>query len=473
MKKHCLALALLLLTLHPAWTQPVGAPGVTPAGSPPVATPGNGVELVFTPYSTTIFADGTDRCDVVISVLDRLGNEVRTVNAPLSIVVQGKGRIVPTPGIPGTELRKGDASTWETALVNGVSRFTLISDSADRIKIEVRSAGLRSASSEIHSIKPFPLLTPARPARQAAARVIPKMLGADISNLPQMESRGIKFSENGVEKDALEILKSHGFNAIRLRLFHNPAAQGGYSRQGFCGLEQTKLMAARIKKAGMYFLLDFHYSDYWADPQQQNKPSAWKDLSGPALETALREYTRDVIRDLKALGAAPDMVQVGNEINHGMVWPDGHIGNPDQLAGLIRAGIQGVREADPSILIMVHVALGGQQKESVFWLDNMFARGVECDIIGLSYYPRWHGTLQDLDQNMRLLAERYQKDINLVEYSHKKQEVHDIVFNLPNNRGRGSFIWEPLNTWEQIFDREGKPNDLIRVYDGIAAKYLK
>jgi arabinogalactan endo-1,4-beta-galactosidase len=121
---------------------------------------------------------------------------------------------------------------------------------------------------------------------------------------------------------------------------------------------------------------------------------------------------------------------------------------------------------------MLHIALGGQNDESVFWLDNMIARGVEFDIIGLSYYPRWHGTLSDLKNNMLDLISRYKKDINLVEYSQKKVEVNDIVFNLPNGRGKGTCIWEPLSTWEQIFDKDGKSNDLIKTYDKIAGKYL-
>jgi len=231
-------------------------------------------------------------------------------------------------------------------------------------------------------------------------------------------------------------------------------------------------MAKRIKNSGMKILIDLHYSDYWADPQQQNKPSAWQGLEKEKLEDALRSYTREVISALKSQGTTPDMVQIGNEINNGMVWPDGHIGNPDELARLIKAGVAGVKDVDPSIIIMLHIALGGQNAESVFWLDNMIARGVEFDLIGLSYYPRWHGTLSDLKHNMINLISRYHKDINLVEYSQVKEEVNDIVFNLPDKRGNGTCIWEQLSTWERIFDREGKSNELIKKYDIIAGKYL-
>jgi len=441
-----------------------------------IAAVNAGVELVITPYSTTIFTGGQNMSAIVVRVIDKLGDDITTTNAPLQIIVKGNGSIIitETNGNRQSTIKKIQEGTWEAQLINGTCSFSLIANgNPDKIKVEVRSEGLKSASTEIHSILPFKLLIAKKGQVKPSAKTIGKMLGADISFLPQLESRGIKFSDNGIQKDAIEILKDHGFNYIRLRIFNNPATAKGYSPQkGFCDLEHTKQMALRIKKAGLKLLLDFHYSDYWADPQQQNKPSAWEGLTDEKLALALKDYTKDVILALKNQGTSPDMVQLGNEINHGMVWPDGHIGNPDQLAQLIKAGADGVKEVDPSIIIMLHVALGGQNDESVFWLDNMIARGVEFDIIGLSYYPRWHGTLSDLKNNMLDLISRYKKDINLVEYSQKKDEVNDIVFNLPNGHGKGTCIWEPLSTWEQIFDKDGKSNDLIKTYDKIAGKYL-
>jgi arabinogalactan endo-1,4-beta-galactosidase len=435
-----------------------------------------GVELVITPYSTTIFSDEHGKSTIVVRVVDKSGDDVRTTEAPLQIIVKGNASIAvdETGGNQQSAIRKTQDGIWEARLINGSCRFKLIAGGIPgKIKVEVRSEGLKSASTEIHSIFPFNLLIPKKGQLKPSGKTIGKMLGADISFLPQLESRGIQFSDKGVQKDAIEILKDHGFNYIRLRIFNNPAAAKGYSPQkGFCDLEHTKQMALRIKKAGMKLLLDFHYSDYWADPQQQNKPSAWDGLENEKLVTVLKDYTKDVLSALKSQGTLPDMVQIGNEINHGMVWPDGHIGNPDQLTRLIKAGVDGVKEVDPSIIIMLHIALGGQNDESVFWLDNMIARGVKFDIIGLSYYPRWHGTLSDLKNNMLDLISRYNKDINLVEYSQKKTEVNDIVFNLPNGRGKGTCIWEPLSTWEQIFDRDGKSNELINTYDKIAGKYL-
>jgi arabinogalactan endo-1,4-beta-galactosidase len=299
-----------------------------------------------------------------------------------------------------------------------------------------------------------------------------KMLGADISFLPQLESRGIKFSENGLEKDALQLLKDHKINYIRLRIFNDPAADSGYSpKAGFCDLEHTRQMAKRVKAAGMKFLLDFHYSDTWADPGKQFRPSAWKGYDFIQLQEAIRTYTKNVLLSLKEQSTLPDMVQVGNEINHGMIWPDGNAKNMDTLTAFIKAGIAGVNDVDPSINIMLHIACGGQNSESRYFLDNMISHGVDFDLIGESYYPKWHGTLDDLKNNLTDLSARYKQDVIVVEYTEHKREVNDIVFNLPDNKGKGTCIWEPLNTWEFFVNKDGQTNDLINIYNEVAKKY--
>ncbi len=222
----------------------------------------------------------------------------------------------------------------------------------------------------------------------------------------------------------------------------------------------------------MKFLLDFHYSDTWADPGKQYKPAAWKDLSFIDLKKALYDYTKKVILELKDQGTTPDMVQVGNEINHGVVWPEGNVYNVDSMTQLIAAGIAAVKSVDPAIIIMIHVALGGQNDETVFFLDQMMKRQIHFDVIGLSYYPKWHGTLDDLRDNMNDLIRRYDKDIIVVEYSAKKQEVHKLTFELPRGRGKGTCIWEPLSTWEKIFDADGKANDYMKMFDEFNKKYI-
>jgi beta-galactosidase len=231
-------------------------------------------------------------------------------------------------------------------------------------------------------------------------------------------------------------------------------------------------MAKRVKAAGMKFLLDFHYSDTWADPGKQYKPAAWRGKSFPELKQAVYDYTKEVMQALKDQGTPPDMVQVGNEINHGMIWPEGNIGNLDSLAQLLYAGINGVRVVAPATTIMLHVALGGQNDESRLFYDNMVARQVPFDVIGLSYYPKWHCTLEDLEYNAADLAKQYDRDVIVVEYSHKKEEVNDIGFQVPDGRGKGTCIWEPLNTWEKIFESNGQANGLMAVYDNISKKFM-
>jgi beta-galactosidase len=307
------------------------------------------------------------------------------------------------------------------------------------------------------------------------------MIGADISFLPQIENRAGRFFQQGSGRfvedgrpvDALTLLKRHGFNAIRLRIFVEPENEGGYSPGvGFCGLDSTLSMARRVKAAGLALLLDFHYSDYWADPQQQYKPLAWAELDRETLQDSVRSYTERVLRAMDAQGTLPDMVQIGNEVNHGLLWPDGHIADMDGLAGLLRAGVAGAATVAPDMPIMMHLALGGQNDEARFWLDNMLARGVEFDVIGISYYPRWHGTLEDLSRNLHDLVGRYRKPVNVVEYSDFKRAVHDIVFGLPEGMGQGTAIWEPLGWRSGLFDREGNVTDLIAVYDSLSAAYL-
>jgi beta-galactosidase len=334
--------------------------------------------------------------------------------------------------------------------------------STDIITVSPESAGITTID-KTYELK----------GESAKPREVTKMLGADISFLPQLEDRGLKFSDSGKQKDAIAILKDHGLNYVRLRIFNDPATDSGYSpKKGFCDLEHTKQMAKRVKSLNMKLLLDFHYSDYWADPGKQYKPAAWRNLSFEELKKALYDYTKKVMQELKDQGTLPDMVQVGNEINHGMVWPEGNISHPDSLAQLISAGIAAVKSVDPAVVIMLHIALGGQHDESVFFIDQMLSRSVHFDVIGFSYYPKWHGTLSDLSNNLQDMVKRYHKDVIVVEYSAKKEEVNQIVFDLPDGKGKGTCIWEPLSTWESFFDKDGKSNDYLRMYDVMYDKYI-
>jgi beta-galactosidase len=369
---------------------------------------------------------------------------------------------------------------WQRRLFNGKCQVIIQAGTeTGMIRFEAKATGLWSGETDIQTISPESISKVSIDTKyrltseQSKPAEVGKMMGADISFLPELEARGMKFSDNGMEKDAIQILKDHGFNYVRLRIFNNPARDSGYSPgKAFCNLESTKKMAKRVKAAGMKLLLDFHYSDYWADPGKQYKPAAWRNLSFEDLKKAVYDYTRDVMQQLKNQGTTPDMVQVGNEINHGIIWPEGNVSNFDGLAQLINAGTKAVKDIDPSVVMMLHVALGGQNDESVFFIDNMIARGVHFDVIGESYYPKWHGTLEDLESNLEDLSRRYDRDVIVVEYSHRKEEVNKIAFEVPGGRGKGTCIWEPFSTWEKFFDEKGKSNELLRLYDEIYKKYL-
>ena len=430
--------------------------------------------VVMTTYKTTMFADGKDETIIRAFVVDSAGREITTAEVPIQISITGDAKIPGTKNGTPVEFVKTEngISVWKSKIINGSCSLVFqAGNKADKIKVEIKSDSLRPGSHEILTInREVKLLKPSREQINQFMNRAGRSIGADISFVPQSEAGGMKFMENGIEKDVMEILAAHGFNYIRLRIFVNPENEKGYSPGvGFCGLEYTKQMALRVKKSGMKLLLNFHYSDYWADPQQQNKPLAWKDLDFATLKDSLKSYTKRVLLALKEQGTLPEMVQIGNEINHGILWPDGHIGNLDNLSELLKAGVEGVKEVDPSIIIMMHIALGGQNDEAVFWLDNMIARGVNFDIIGLSYYPRWHGTLDDLAFNTNDLVKRYNKDINIVEYSQFKNEVHEIVFGLSGDHGEGTFIWEPLNIF---FGRDREPTNELKGYDELSKRYL-
>src|SRR6185436_7416359 len=188
------------------------------------------------------------------------------------------------------------------------------------------------------------------------ARGGPFILGAEISWAQEDEADGAEYYDHGARKDIFQILKNHGFNYIRLRLFVNPAAPGGYAagrKEAYCDIEHVKLLASRAKAAGMGTLLDIHYGDTWTSPGKQAKPAAWRDLNFPALTRAVHDFTYQSVRALKENGTTPNMVQIGNEITDGMLFPDGRGGNFDQFATLVKAGIAGVRDVDPKIKIML------------------------------------------------------------------------------------------------------------------------
>lgn len=248
--------------------------------------------------------------------------------------------------------------------------------------------------------------------------------GADVSIMPELERNGTKFYDNGIEQDGLTILKNHGVNWIRVRIWNNPYVVGPEGVGGG-NIDEAKAieMAKRAKALGMKVLVDFHYSDFWVDPGQQKKPDAWKNDSGDKLVDDVYAYTAKVMQDFNAQGVTPDMVQVGNELNNGMLWPEAQLteDNPNGykfLAKLLNAGLQAVHDNDKDnkVKTMIHLAGVDVNLYHTFF-DNLIVKNKvnDFDIIGMSFYPFWHGTMDDLKNTMNDVSAKYNKDVIAVE----------------------------------------------------------
>jgi arabinogalactan endo-1,4-beta-galactosidase len=311
------------------------------------------------------------------------------------------------------------------------------------------------------------------------------IIGADVSFVQEQEDLGFVFVDEGVEKDIFEILKDHGFNYIRLRIFHDPGQPDGYQfawdetrAEPYCDLVHTIEMAQRAKAAGMRVFLDFHYSDTWAYPAEQRIPAAWVGLEFEALTQALYDYTRDTLLAFEAEGVLPDMVQVGNEITPGILHPEGHIDNWDQLAELLTAGIMAVKDVDPNILTVLHIDGVSDIEATDWWVGEAVSRGVPFDVMGVSAYYVFDGEPEQWNASLQNLATNY-PDLQFIiaEYASHYREANDIVFNLSG--GIGTFMWEPTEDgyWgEGLFDVDWETmrattRDRINIYDQIALDY--
>ena len=357
--------------------------------------------------------------------------------------------------------------------------------------------------------------------------------GMDISMLPEIEKLGGKYYQNGIERDLIEILKDHGVNSVRARLWVDPSSISGEAYGGGNNeLERSIELGKRAQENGMSFLLDLHYSDFWADPKKQDKPKDWENLTFENLTQKVYDYTAEVMKAHKAAGVVPDMVQVGNELNGGMLWPDGKSWGQDgkefeRLSLLLKAGIQAVHEnnSDKDIQIMLHLAEAGDNGLFRWWFDEITKHGVDYDVIGMSYYPWWHGPIADVKANMEDVIERYNKPVVLVEtsfpftdengdslensYSESGpiegynvsvsgqakylSDIMTFINDLPNESGLGIYYWEPAwipvdgatwatqagmeysddiwdmgNSWENqaLFDFEGNVLPSLEVFKG-------
>jgi len=318
--------------------------------------------------------------------------------------------------------------------------------------------------------------------------------GADLSFLKQAEDRGHVFKDGTNALAGLQIFKNHGYNWVRLRVFVEPVSNNLPN-----DLAYTIAMAQDAKRLGYKFLLDLHYANSWADPGKQPTPGTWLNLSHQDRVRAVFAYTRDTIAAFRNADVLPDMVQVGNEVTQGMLWPDGRLPqNWKNFTDYLRAGIKGVdagRGKNPCPKIMIHIDQGGSIAKTRYFFDKLESYGIRYDVIGFSYYPWWHGTLMDLRDNLAFTARTYHKDIIVVETAYNWRSAREtadrtgpfpetpegqrdyldeltrIVLQTPDQRCKGIFWWEPAVGGRSglisrsFFDEEGNSLPVLAVFD--------
>jgi arabinogalactan endo-1,4-beta-galactosidase len=347
---------------------------------------------------------------------------------------------------------------------------------------------------------PATLLTPT-----AAAVTALSMRGADVSTAQRALDLGAKYYDaNGTARDPLDVLKGAGVNYVRLRIWNNP-------RSGYNNKAKVLAYAKTVKAKGLQLLIDFHYSDTWADPGTQTKPAAWAGHGISQLQTDVYNYTYDVCSSLKAQGTTPDSVQIGNEINTGMLWNDGRVVNNNftNLGRLLKSGYNATKACNSGTQVIIHTA---RVESGARWFyDGIRAQGVQWDVTGLSYYCFWHGSMSNLASVVADMRSRYNKPVILAETAYPYTTAnHDgtaniisssqpcsgypatpagqaanftAVQNTARNAGAiGIFYWEPTwyavpgngwdpadiansgNGWENqaVFDRNGRLNPHIR-----------
>jgi arabinogalactan endo-1,4-beta-galactosidase len=266
--------------------------------------------------------------------------------------------------------------------------------------------------------------------------------GADLSFTPQELAAGAQFTYHGRQQSPVAIMRENGANYVRMRLWVNPPA-------GYSSLAVDLALARQVRAAGMKIYLDIMYSDFWADPQHQDIPAAWQGQDLAQLTSTVQSYTQQVIGAFAKQGTPADMVSIGNEIRNGILWPVGQVNDPSNpadygnLATLLKAGVAGARAANPpghQLLIMMQYDQGGNSALSQAFFQNLVAQGVPFDVIGLSYYPFFHGTLTQMKANVDALATQFHKKIVIAETQYPWTLANG---NSPIGDSTGNFVWEP------------------------------
>ncbi len=286
-------------------------------------------------------------------------------------------------------------------------------------------------------VLPATLLTTSSTASAANSL---SMRGADVSTAQRALDLGAAYyDENGTAQNPLDILQDRGVNYVRLRVWNNPAS-------GYNNVQKVLDYARQVEARGLQLLIDFHYSDTWADPGNQHKPAAWASHGIGQLQTDVYDFTYDVCNRLKAQGTTPDSVQIGNEINVGMLWNDGKVINNDftNLSLLLKAGYNATKACNGGTQVIIHTANSDSGSNARWFYDGIRAQGVQWDITGLSYYCSWHGTLANLYNVIADMRSRYGKNVVIAETAYP--------FTSANADGTGNSITSgcsdyPL-TWE-------------------------
>lgn len=304
--------------------------------------------------------------------------------------------------------------------------------------------------------------------------------GIDVSTLLEVESLGGQFFDTEKEDkdiqggDALDILKKYGCNWLRLRLWNNPYSEDGKPYgAGTNDFDKLCELMRRGRDKEYKILLDYHYSDFWADPGKQYVPKAWRGFNVEELKKAVYDYTYETLSRLRSMKLLPQMVQVGNELSNGLLWPLGKVPEYDNIASFVSAGIKAVRrvskealsegEIDEEIKVMIHLDNGGNNELYRRWFDNYIKRGEDFDIIGLSYYPFWHGSLKMLEDNMKDIVQRYQKDLVIAEVSmgYTMEDYASYEKLSPEERKGYATRRELVEKIEYPMTREGQANFML------------